>query len=185
MNPDLWQTFVPVAFHVDYWDYIGWADRFAKPEFGNRQRRYAQEGGARFVATPGMFRNGIAWEGWRRGDADFLNDETPGVLSVALNGSIADVDFEATINESFNANVAILGMNRISKVDAGENVGKILRQDFVVLEFVTAELSERNGRFRGRIALAQEPLKMRDVAVVAWVSNTDTQAPVQAAGITL
>src|SRR5712692_2905929 len=40
-NSDLWKRIVPVAFHVDYWDNLGWPDRFAKAEFTDRQRRYA------------------------------------------------------------------------------------------------------------------------------------------------
>src|SRR5262249_16012523 len=37
----LWKKAVPIAFHVDYWDHLGWRDRFAKPEFTSRQQRYA------------------------------------------------------------------------------------------------------------------------------------------------
>ena len=40
-NQDLWKTIIPVAFHVDYWDRLGWRDCFAKPEFTSRQQRYA------------------------------------------------------------------------------------------------------------------------------------------------
>jgi hypothetical protein len=39
-NPDLWKNIVPAVFHVDYWDGLGWRDRFAKPEFTARQRQY-------------------------------------------------------------------------------------------------------------------------------------------------
>src|SRR4029077_8243775 len=35
-NQDLWKKIIPVAFHVDYWDRLGWRDRFAKPEFTSR-----------------------------------------------------------------------------------------------------------------------------------------------------
>src|SRR6476660_686425 len=38
-NQDLWKKIVPVAFHVDYWDRLGWRDRFAKPDFTSRQQR--------------------------------------------------------------------------------------------------------------------------------------------------
>src|ERR1043166_1377606 len=36
----LWKDFVPVAFHVDYWDHLGWRDRFASAVFTERQRAY-------------------------------------------------------------------------------------------------------------------------------------------------
>src|ERR1041385_689795 len=39
----LWKDFVPVAFHVDYWDYLGWRDPWASAEFSDRQRSYAQQ----------------------------------------------------------------------------------------------------------------------------------------------
>src|SRR4051812_18118930 len=35
-QPGLWTDFVPVAFHVDYWDYLGWKDIFSTPEFSER-----------------------------------------------------------------------------------------------------------------------------------------------------
>src|ERR1051326_5468046 len=44
-NQDLWKKTIPVAFHVDYWNHLGWRDRFSKPEFTSRQQRYATEWG--------------------------------------------------------------------------------------------------------------------------------------------
>jgi len=38
----LWKEIVPVAFHVDYWDGLGWKDRFAKEEYTSRQRAYSE-----------------------------------------------------------------------------------------------------------------------------------------------
>src|SRR5438477_9939189 len=37
-NPGLWHDFVPIAFHVDYWDHLGWRDRFAAKEWTARQQ---------------------------------------------------------------------------------------------------------------------------------------------------
>ena len=54
----LWTAFIPVAFHVDYWDYIGWKDRFARSTYSQRQRRYAREQSLRTVYTPGFILNG-------------------------------------------------------------------------------------------------------------------------------
>src|SRR5689334_522273 len=63
-NQDLWRKIVPVAFHVDYWDRLGWRDRFAKPEFTARQQRYAAAWGGDAVYTPGFVINGKEWRSW-------------------------------------------------------------------------------------------------------------------------
>ncbi len=48
------QYVLPLSFHVDYWDYIGWKDRFADPLFTQRQRAYAEVQGSSMVYTPQM-----------------------------------------------------------------------------------------------------------------------------------
>ena len=45
---------IALALHVDYWDYIGWADSFADPAYTERQRRYARVAGAKMIYTPQM-----------------------------------------------------------------------------------------------------------------------------------
>lgn len=49
---------IAVAMHVDYWDYIGWKDQFARPEFTERQYAYAQAASRKVVYTPQMIING-------------------------------------------------------------------------------------------------------------------------------
>lgn len=49
---------IPLALHVDYWDYIGWSDRFADPAFTTRQKAYARAVGSRSIFTPQMIVNG-------------------------------------------------------------------------------------------------------------------------------
>ncbi len=49
---------IPLALHVDYWDYIGWKDQFATPAFSERQRAYARAAGKRMVYTPQMIIGG-------------------------------------------------------------------------------------------------------------------------------
>jgi hypothetical protein len=63
-SPDLWKKIVPVAFHVDYWNNLGWRDRFARPEFTARQRRYVAAWHGDSVYTPGFVVNGQEWRGW-------------------------------------------------------------------------------------------------------------------------
>ena len=49
---------IPLSLHVDYWDYIGWPDGFAKPAHSARQEAYARVAGERMVYTPQMIFNG-------------------------------------------------------------------------------------------------------------------------------
>jgi hypothetical protein len=53
-NPEI----LPLALHVDYWDYIGWADKFAQPQFTDRQRAYARAIGSRTIYTPQLIIGG-------------------------------------------------------------------------------------------------------------------------------
>jgi hypothetical protein len=53
-NPSI----LPLALHVDYWDYIGWADKFAQAKFTDRQRAYAKAVGSRTIYTPQLIIGG-------------------------------------------------------------------------------------------------------------------------------
>jgi hypothetical protein len=50
---------IPLALHVDYWDYIGWADSFADPKFTTRQKAYARDIGSRTIYTPQLIVGGL------------------------------------------------------------------------------------------------------------------------------
>ena len=49
---------IPLALHVDYWDYIGWADTFGDPKFSARQKAYAHAAGEKMIYTPQMIVEG-------------------------------------------------------------------------------------------------------------------------------
>jgi hypothetical protein len=53
-RPDI----VALAFHVDYWDHLGWRDPYARPGNSKRQRSYVTALGARYVYTPQMVIDG-------------------------------------------------------------------------------------------------------------------------------
>ena len=56
---------VPLSLHVDYWDYIGWKDPYAKREFSSRQRKLTQLQKLAFVYTPQVMLQGRDFRGWR------------------------------------------------------------------------------------------------------------------------
>src|SRR5262245_15218825 len=63
-SPGLWKDYVPVALHVDYWDYLGWRDRWGSKAFSDRQRTYAQLWQSDSIYTPGFVLNGKEWRAW-------------------------------------------------------------------------------------------------------------------------
>lgn len=179
----LWTSFVPVAFHVDYWDYIGWQDRFARAEFGHRQQRYASEGNSRFVYTPGMFRNGLEWQGWRRNALVDAGSELVGNLHLGVDGDTARLQFDpAAEHDRVRAHVAILGMNLETRVHAGENDGKTLHHDFVVLELRSIPMHMAGGALTATVRLAVVSPETSELAIVAWVSRGGSPTPLQAVG---
>ncbi len=66
-DPGLWTHRVPVAFHVDYWDRLGWKDKYASRENTLRQYRFRDEGAVKSIYTPGFLVNGQEWRGWFQG----------------------------------------------------------------------------------------------------------------------
>ena len=63
-SPQLWRNFVPVAFHVDYWDSLGWKDPFGSKAYSERQHDHAQHWRNQSIYTPGFVLNGKEWRGW-------------------------------------------------------------------------------------------------------------------------
>src|SRR5438132_8079399 len=60
-DAELWRRFVPVAFHVNYWDHLGWHDVLATKAYTEREYRYADTWRAPSVYTPCFVRNGQEW----------------------------------------------------------------------------------------------------------------------------
>src|SRR5262249_31278647 len=111
-SEDLWKKTVPVVFHVDYWDHLGWRDRFAKPEFTSRQQRYAAAWGGDSVYTPGFVVNGRAWRDWFSGNALPASSKKVGRLRVILSddGKVgATFVVESRQPRALALNVALLG----------------------------------------------------------------------------
>ena len=129
---------VPQAFHVGYWDYIGWVDRFADPAHTQRQRQIAAWNRQLTIYTPQVARNGQDWRDWRNA----LGSPEPARASIELRRS-ADDAYTAAIapaqaNASWSAYWTVTEHGHSSKVKAGENAGEFLRHDFVVRQYVPA-----------------------------------------------
>lgn len=180
----LWTRFVPVAFHVDYWNYIGWPDRFADPAFSARQRALVNGGAAQAVYTPGFFIDGEEWLGWRRGGAPRPAEDVPGELRVRVDGRDVVVEFvpAGAVGEPLSVYVALLGMGLVTEVSAGENEGRNLEHDFVVLSLGKAGMRASGTAYRSTLTLPQVDSDAESFAVAAFVTGPDGLQPVQATG---
>jgi len=178
-DPRLWRQVIPLAFHVDYWDYLGWRDPYDSAANSARQRLYARTLGMNTVYTPALFLNGVPWRNWRWGRMPATEVST-GKLSVSIDGSRLEASFQplSPAAAKLQLHVALLGMGLETEIRAGENRGRHARHEFVVLAHQVME--GEGGHWRGELPGAS--LKASRYAVVAWVSETGRPAPVQAVG---
>lgn len=180
-NKDLWSKYIPIVFHVDYWDYIGWKDVFAKPQFTSRQYRYAKLKHVRTVYTPAYIVNGKAW---RRG---FFNSYPngkgldSGILDVTVTGDSVKATFNSKgyMRKDLNLNIAILGMDMTIDITSGENEGRKAKHNFVVLANSKMISSSASWNMKLPAFNAQRSSKF---AFVAWLSLKGDPTPIQAVG---
>ena len=186
-NSRLWNGLVPIAFHVDYWDYLGWRDPFATAAFSERQRAYAALWKSESVYTPGFVLNGKEWRGWyNRNGLPRVSSATPGTLTAnSEDGKNWKVRFAPTSRSAggYDIHLALLGFELSSDVKAGENRGHRLDHDFVVLAMQSATASIGGGSLSAEIS-ATVPSKFspKRLAIAVWVTKRGELEPVQAVG---
>jgi hypothetical protein len=175
-QPGLWRDFVPVAFHVDFWNRLGWPDRFSTREFTQREYAYSAAWNSTTVYTPCFVRNGAD-----AGNQHLLaqSGTNVGRLAARYEGETLHVEFTpspALAGGTFEVHVAILGGGITSKVGGGENQGETLHHEFVALALRQAPLGRE-------IAL---PLpKVTGVsrhALAVWITRQGDLTPIQATG---
>jgi len=177
-DDELWTNVVPAAFHVDYWDYIGWQDTYASPEHGERQRDYARAGKARTVYTPGLFTNGREWRGWTLRVKPRASDREPGNLSAVVSDRQLVATFPAGTTP-LDLHVALLGSGLETRVERGENRNRTLGQEFVVLAHATH--TSQTGRWEVPLPQSAHTGAGR-YGIAVWVSEAGNPAPLQATG---
>ena len=182
-SPGLWSEFIPLAFHVDYWDYIGWPDRFAAEEYTERQYQHAAEQSMRTVYTPGFFLDGKEYRWRRRELARELPRSEPGVLRLDVADRDATVHFEpASEHDRLTVTVALLGFGIQTDVGAGENRGRTLTHDFVVLDLAAVPMNRSGEAFTAMLKAPDRDVEAERYALVAWVTPRGSQQPIQSTG---
>jgi hypothetical protein len=173
-EPGLWKNFVPLAFHVDYWDRLGWRDPFASKEWTARQYQYSDNWKAESIYTPGFVLDGREWMGR---SVPAAASEKSGVLKLSIKDRKIAAKFvpAGAAIKDVDLHVATLGFELTTKVNAGENSGRNLKQDFVVLSLVNEKMS--NGK--SEIQLNADS---RAGAIAAWITEPNQIQPIQVVG---
>jgi hypothetical protein len=173
----LWRDFVPVAFHVDYWDRLGWRDRFASKEWTQRQQQYAARWKASSVYTPGFVLDGTE----ASAQVPPGSPEKVGILRLKIEGDEVAVSFKPGKTEArgYEVCLARLGFSLASNVAAGENSGRKLSHDFVVLSLQKAPVAADLPEVKFKIDKSP-PAKTG--ALAAWIAYSSDPTPLQATG---
>ncbi|MFZ0827641.1 MAG: DUF1223 domain-containing protein [Verrucomicrobiia bacterium] len=186
-SPRLWREFAPVAWHVDYWNQLGWKDPWSAAEFSDRQRTYAQRWHDDNIYTPCFILNGQEWRGWVAGqDGPPASRDRAGRLTVVskdTNRWQAVFMPEGMAATRYEIHAAVLAGGIRSDVKAGENRGRRLNHDFVALNLLQVEMALDSGVAQGEFRLDPSSFRSEKVlALTIWVTRDGQLEPLQATG---
>jgi hypothetical protein len=178
-QPRLWQDIVPIAFHVDYWDHLGWKDPFASKLWTERQADYSVRWKGESVYTPAFALDG---KEWHYGKLPEPATDAPGVLKIIVNGDKVTATFKASNREGrYDIHVARLGFSLMADVTAGENNGRKLMHDFVVLGLTNETIKSGAKELRLPAPSTISTIDPR-TAIAVWVTQAGQIEPIQAVG---
>ncbi len=145
-----------VSFNVDYWDYIGWKDTLAKPEFTARQRSYALARGDGQIYTPQMVMNGVDHVvGSQKSAVDgAISSATAVHVSVAMGMNADAITIDVGAGDGDGAIWLMAVAPEISvNIERGENTGKTVAYHNVVRKLT------RVGEWKGEKTAFKVPRK--------------------------
>ena len=178
---------VALAFHVDYWDRLGWKDRFATSAWTKRQYDSARAARSALVYTPQVLLQGRDLRDWStekhsgaaiaavartRARAEIAVEVVPRPGAVAVNAS-GHVTATA-LRQGAVLFVALIDNGLVSDVKAGENKGKRLVHDHVVRELRGDIAIGPGGEGSGTVALPMPMEAGISSTLVAFVQNVET-----------
>ena len=134
---------VALALHVDYWDYIGWKDKFADPPYTKRQKAYAQAAGHRSIYTPQIIVNGKEHVvGNHPKDVAQListHNDAAAVVDLSISKDGQTLAIAATASQEIKGPIAVQLVryepSQSVKIRSGENAGKEITYSNIVTEW--------------------------------------------------
>ena len=156
-RPDI----IALALHVDYWDYIGWADKFADPAFTKRQKDYAKAAGHRTVYTPQMIIGGrdqlVGAKPMELADliAAHAKLEPAARMTVQLDGSklvvLAERNGSARLPNKMVLQLVRFDPMRSVDIKRGENAGKTINYANIVTSWTPVKKWDGSAPLRATI----------------------------------
>jgi len=174
-DPALRGRVIPLAFHVDYWDSLGWRDPFSSAEWTQRQARYARTMHLSSAYTPQAVVNGT--RGFVGSNRSALNaalekassekSRTEITLTARREGNSLIADIHANVAANDDLMLAIVEDGVTTKIEHGENAGRTLTNDAIVRKLVHVAPGETTVRL--------DPA-WRNVSATAFVQDRNTLA---------
>jgi hypothetical protein len=189
---------VPLSLHVDYWDYIGWKDVFAKRLFTERQRWLSDLANTQTIYTPEIFVSGKEVRNWaparggviaavKRINSQPAQADITITLSKAAHGKLP-IEVGARSPRNSKLFVALYENALATKVVVGENGGATLKHDYVVRDWI-GPIELKNDKQVANVtlprALAIPPGAIANNLGVAAFVQTDTGEVLQAVSLSL
>ena len=173
---------VPLAFHVDYWDKLGWVDPFAQAAFTQRQRE--RNGRLGWVYTPQFMLNGEDYRPATRNlQAALTRSAAPALLTLHLDRTDPrqwTTQVEASLSspaERHQVYVALYENNLVSQIQAGENARRTLHHDFVVRQLAGPFPLATSGQWQKNLLFTLKPdWKASEMGVAAFIQRADGEA---------
>lgn len=170
---------IPLGFHVDYWDFQGWRDRFSSAAYTRRQQQYAQKFRLDGPYTPQMVVNGeeefVGSSAGRAHQSISQAAARPPGVEIAIS-SMGPDKLLVHVRGGAQGDVllAITEDNLSTSVDGGENGGRTLRHSAVVRDFRRVG-QLRDGSFEAGVPLKiNKEWKRSDLRAVAFVQDVDS-----------
>lgn len=193
-DPARHRSAIALAFHVDYWDRLGWVDRFAKHAYTERQYEAMRANGATFVYTPQVLLQGrdFSWQG--AGDAIDAQTQKAARATIAIETHNGERDVvvradariaDRSVARDAQLFVAYADNGLVSDVKAGENRGVRLTHEHVVRDFGTAGSFDAEGRAQAAVTLHKPREAGKRPQIVAFVQRTSTGDVLQALALPL
>lgn len=163
-----------LAFHVDYWDDLGWKDRYSDPRFSARQHGVSARGGSRTSYTPEVVVDGREYRGWRSGLPAPQTASAPALVVTMDVHPPRQLQLQWSALDRYpaahSAYAAVTEDALESEIRAGENRGVRLRHDAVVRAYAHDQVQAPS--LAMALQLPQD-LDRAQAKILVWLEDAD------------